>query len=180
MQKINEDTYAVQFAVLIFNDRKSQDHMKKYLDQFRYILETYRRFLKKNKNLFQSDPGEEYEEETFRQRAKLLGELCRSSDLEHTFYLQTRIGSFLFQILMEAVYRTLILVKYYASDGVILSELLKESYCSSEDRTEYKLYTKLNMSRATFYRSKKKAIMYAGYYFFEAVLPEMEGRILVP
>ena len=177
MQKSNEESYAVQFGMLMFEDRKMQDKMKEYLEPFRNILEVYSRFLRKHPGLVLPDPGEGYEEEVFRQRAKLLGELCRNSDLEYAVFLETRIGGFLFQMLMEAVYRTLILVKYYAPEGVILSEILRETYCTSEIRAECQLYMKFLMSRATFYRYKKKAVKYAGYFFFEAVLPEMEGRI---
>ena len=38
-------------------------------------------------------------------------------------------------------------------------------------------YRALNISRATYYRRKQKGIQYAGYFFYEAVLPDMEGLI---
>ena len=71
----------------------------------------------------------------------------------------------------------MILVRYYAPDGDLLSEVLKESYCSSKELTEIQLCRSLNISRATYYRRKQKGIMYAGYFFYEAVLPQMEGKI---
>lgn len=53
----------------------------------------------------------------------------------------------------------------------------KETYCSGKDLSEVQLYRALNISRATYYRRKQKGIQYAGYFFYEAVLPDMEGLI---
>lgn len=71
----------------------------------------------------------------------------------------------------------MILVRSYAPDGELIAEVLKETYCSGKDLSEVQLYRALNISRATYYRRKQKGIQYAGYFFYEAVLPDMEGLI---
>ena len=79
--------------------------------------------------------------------------------------------------LVEALARTMTLVKYYAPEGELLSAILSDAYCSPRDFTEVNICSHLNISRSTLYRRKPKALLYAGYYFYEAVLPDMAGKI---
>ena len=81
----------------------------------------------------------------------------------------------MFRILVAAISRTLTLVRFYAPEGELLSDMLKTTYCTARTQTGTQICEQLHISRATLYRRRPDALRYAGYLFFEAVLPDMEG-----
>ena len=67
------------------------------------------------------------------------------------------------------------MLRFYWTLGRDMDEL-KDTYAWGSKF--YEIISKdLHISRSTLYRRKQKALAYAGYYFFEAVLPEMAGKI---
>ncbi len=177
MQQITEEEYAMKFCMLIILDKRKVSGMSKYADNFKYILESYHKILKEHPGLVLNEESPDLESEEYKKQVRTLGMLCRSGNINLVLRQGNLNQSILFSILVEAVYRTMILVRYYAPDGDLTSEVLKETYCFGKERTETQLYTALSISRPTYYRRKKKGILYAGYFFYEAVLPDMEGQI---
>ena len=177
MQGITEEEYAMKFCMLIILDERKVSGMDKYAENFKYILESYKKIILSHPGMVLNDPSVCEGCDEFKEQVCKLTEICRVGNINIILRQGSITQSVLFSLLVEAIYRTMILVRYYAPDGDLLSEVLKESYCSSKELTEIQLCRSLNISRATYYRRKQKGIMYAGYFFYEAVLPQMEGKI---
>ena len=177
MLQITEEEYVMKFGLLLILDERKASGMDRYADSFKNILESYSRVLKARPGVVVREPALDTESLEYREQVRTLIRFCQRGSI-HTLLEQRNPDPLaLFSILVEAIYRTMILVRCFAPDGETASKLLMETYCSGEDKSETQLVKTLNLSRATYYRRRKKAIAYAGYYFYEAVLPEMEGRI---
>ena len=177
MQGITEEEYAMKFCMLIILDERKVSGMDKYAENFKYILESYKKVIKSHPGMVINDISPKEGSNEYKDQVCKLTELCKVGNINLILRQGNITQSAMFSLLIEAIYRTMILVRYYAPDGDLLSEVLKESYCSSKELTEIQLCRSLNISRATYYRRKQKGIMYAGYFFYEAVLPQMEGKI---
>ena len=177
MQQISEDEYAMKFCMLIILDERKVSGMDRYEQSFRYILESYKKSIKNRSNLVIDEQKIEEESAEFKEKVRVLTKLCKMGNINTLLHQGNFSQSALFALLVEAIYRTMILVRFYAPDGELVSKLIKETYCSSRDKSDIQICRELNISRATYYRRKHKGIMYAGYFFYEAVLPQMEGRL---
>ena len=177
MLEITEEDYAMKFCMLIILDKRKVSGMNIYADNFKYILESYSKILKAHPGLVLKEENIDTESGKFTEQVRMLGEICKMGNINLLLRQGSPKQSELFSILVEAIYRTMILVRYYAQDGDLLTEVLKITYCSDQELSELQICKALNISRATYYRRKQKGILYAGYFFYEAVLPEMEGRI---
>ena len=62
------------------------------------------------------------------------------------------------------IYRGMTLVKFYAPNGVMLSEILHS----------------LGIGRTSFYKMKKQALGYLGFYFYEIVVPQAKDKRFKP
>ena len=177
MQQITEEEYAMKFCMLIILDAREGSGVDRYTENFKYIVESYRKIIKGHPGLVMQESEPDPGSEEYRGQVRALTELCRARNINPILRQGNLDQSVLFSILVEAIYRTMILVRSYAPDGELIAEVLKETYCSGKDLSEVQLYRALNISRATYYRRKQKGIQYAGYFFYEAVLPDMEGLI---
>ena len=68
--------------------------------------------------------------------------------------------------LSDMVYRGITLVKYYAPDGVTLSEIIHSCFCSHYNKTDVEVQQELGIGRTSFYKMKKQALRYLGFYFY--------------
>ena len=178
MQGITEEEYAMKFCMLIILDERKVTGMDKYAENFKYILESYKKVIVNHPGLVIENASLEEGSDEFKNQAHMLTELCKVGNIGLILRQGSLVQSEMFSLLVEAIYRTLILVRFYALDGELTAEVLKKSYCSiNKEISEPQFCRSLNISRATYYRRKQKGIMYAGYFFYEAVLPQMEGRI---
>ena len=59
-------------------------------------------------------------------------------------------------------------------------DVLYGCYCRSRKAADVDIMIELGMSRATFYRKKKAALRYLGYYFFEIVVPQSANKRYKP
>ena len=177
MPQITEDEYAMRFGMLIVLDERKASGMNRYAENMKYLLEQYHRILKEHPGIILKEAKEDSDGEEYKEKAHTLTQLCQVGNISLILRQGGPNQSALFAMLVEAIYRTLILVRYYAPDGELLYEVLKETYCTGRHLSEVQLCASLCISRATYYRRKQKGILYAGYFFYEAVLPEMEGRL---
>ena len=67
-----------------------------------------------------------------------------------------------FKLLM---YRGMTLVKFYAPNGVMLSGILHSCFCSNYNKTDVEVQQELGIGRTSFYKMKKQALGYLGFYF---------------
>lgn len=83
--------------------------------------------------------------------------------------------------LCDMVHRAMTLVKYFTPNfGEEYYDVLYGCYCRSRKAADVDIMIGLGMSRATFYRKKKAALRYLGYYFFEIVVPQSASKRYKP
>ena len=68
--------------------------------------------------------------------------------------------------LSDMIYRGMTLVKFYAPNGVMLSEILHSCFCSHYNKTDVEVQQELGVGRTSFYKMKKQALGYLGFYFY--------------
>ena len=176
MNGMTEEEYVAKFRMLIILDREKLAEIRQYSENMKYIMESYSLLLKEHPGLILSDERTGTGE-TGREIVQKLSQICRSRMVNSYMSMSIREQDEMFGIFVEAIYRSLLLMRVYVDDGPLLADVIYEIYCSSGRRSEIQMVDDLYVSRATFYRRKKKALMYMGYFFYEVVLPEMEGRI---
>lgn len=82
--------------------------------------------------------------------------------------------------LSDMLYRGITLVKYYAPDGMVLSDILHSCFCSHYKKADVEVQQELGIGRTSFYRMKKQALRYMGFYFYEIVMPQSKMKRLKP
>ena len=83
--------------------------------------------------------------------------------------------------LCDMVHRAMTLVKYFTPNcGEEYYDVLYGCYCRNRKAADVDVMIELGMSRATFYRKKKAALRYLGYYFFEIVVPQSANKRYKP
>lgn len=82
--------------------------------------------------------------------------------------------------LSDMVYRGVTLVKYYAPNGVLLSDILHSCFCSQYNRTDVEVQQELGIGRTSFYKLKKQALEFLGFYFYEIVVPQAKDKRFKP
>ena len=80
--------------------------------------------------------------------------------------------------LSDMIYRGMTLVKFYAPNGVMLSEILHSCFCSHYNKTDVEVQQELGIGRTSFYKMKKQALGYLGFYFYEIVVPQAKDKRL--
>ena len=83
--------------------------------------------------------------------------------------------------LCDMVNRAMTLVKYFTPNfGTEYYDVLYGCFCRHRKMTDMEIMLELGMSRASFYRKKKAALRYLGYYFFEIVVPQSANKRYKP
>jgi hypothetical protein len=82
--------------------------------------------------------------------------------------------------LSDMVYRGITLVKYYAPNGAVLSEILHSCFCSHYSKVDIEVQQELGIGRTSFYKMKKEALGYLGFYFYEIVVPQAKHKRFKP
>ena len=83
--------------------------------------------------------------------------------------------------LCDMVNRAMTLVKYFTPNfGTEYYDVLYSCFCRHRKMADMEIMLELGMSRARFYRKKKAALRYMGYYFFEIVVPQSANKRYKP
>ena len=83
--------------------------------------------------------------------------------------------------LCDMVNRAMTLVKYFTPNfGTEYYDVLYSCFCRHRKMADMEIMLELGMSRASFYRKKKAALRYLGYYFFEIVVPQSANKRYKP
>ena len=82
--------------------------------------------------------------------------------------------------LSDMIYRGMTLVKFYAPNGVMLSEILHSCFCSHYNKTDVEVQQELGIGRTSFYKMKKQALGYLRFYFYEIVVPQAKDKRFKP
>ena len=76
--------------------------------------------------------------------------------------------------ILELIDRALILLKNYPNDGEKYYEILKKSYLEFVKYSESEILERLNISRSTYFRDKKKAVTLLGIILWGFVIPDIK------
>ena len=68
----------------------------------------------------------------------------------------------------------------HAPNGVMLSEILHSCFCSHYNKTDVEVQQELGIGRTSFYKMKKQALGYLGFYFYEIVVPQAKDKRFKP
>ena len=82
--------------------------------------------------------------------------------------------------LSDMIYRGMTLVKFYAPNDVMLSEILHFCFCSYYNKTDVEVQQELGIGRTSFYKMKKQVLGYLGFYFYEIVVPQAKDKRFKP
>ena len=82
--------------------------------------------------------------------------------------------------LSDLIYRGITLVKFYAPNGIVLEEILRLCFCCHYNKTDIEVQQELGIGRTNFYKQKKLALKYLGFYFYEIVLPQAKHNRFKP
>ena len=83
--------------------------------------------------------------------------------------------------LCDMVNRAMTLVKYFTPNfGTEYYDVLYSCFCRHRKMADMEIMLELGLSRASFYRKKKAALRYLGYYFFEIVVPQSANKRYKP
>lgn len=69
MQQITEEEYAMKFCMLIILDERKVSGMDRYTENFKYILESYRKIIKGHPGLVMQERGPDPGSEEYRGRS---------------------------------------------------------------------------------------------------------------
>lgn len=177
MRQLTDEEYAEKFCLMIFLDKKMIEGMDVYADSIRHILESYSFILKSHPSMVIEDDETVKDPEEMRRLAAMLLTLCTSGTIKDTWKEDMRGRKRLLSLLAEALYRAMVLVGYYVRDGQELISLIKVIYLESSNKSTIQICMSCGMGRATFYRKKREALRYLGYFFYSIVLPDMMGKI---
>ena len=64
--------------------------------------------------------------------------------------------------------------------NVMLSEILHSCFCSHYNKTDVEVQQELGIGRTSFYKMKKQALGYLGFYFYEIVVPQAKDKRFKP
>ena len=145
MLQCTEQEYAMKFWMLAMLDKRAVYGMNRYADNFKYILESYSRSLKATPGLMLSDSSLNMNQGECRKLAGDLAKLCTRGEINHVLMQGVSDQSQLFYVLVEALYRTMILVRFYAPDGELTEKILKETYCTSMQKSDIELCSRLSI-----------------------------------
>lgn len=181
MYQNTEEEYAYRFCLLIILDKEKIAGMEGLKENFKYVLTGFNKIKRNNPGIILDEPHLSQlngkDRELLLKQIEMLRRMCLNQKIEMIMNQPGKMYASMFSLLAEALHRTMILVRYYAPDGDMLADIMEKLYFQEKCSTETQLSREMSVSKATFYRRKQKAFMYAGYLFYQAVLPEMEGKI---
>ena len=168
---MTERDYAIKFfkEITLNAKRHTEQRMDLYYEKIKTLMSDYQDLILENQMVL-----EELEQE------------CQDKNVYdyrmHIGHLKKEMNNvILIYGLCDMVHRAMTLVKYFTPNfGEEYYDVLYGCYCRSRKAADVDIMIELGMSRATFYRKKKAALRYLGYYFFEIVVPQSASKRYKP
>jgi hypothetical protein len=154
--------------------------VRKHYNDIRELMTSYQKLILENRIVLE-DLEMECQEKVNEDMAYAL----QYMDIYHGHLDVVKLGREMNNLMMiyglsDMVYRGITLVKYYAPDGILLSEILCSCFCSNYNKMDIEVQQELDLKKTTFYRKKKEALGYLGFYFYEIVIPQARSRRFKP
>lgn len=179
---MNERTFAIQQFKKITMLQRTLSEEKLH----RYDVETKR---------FLSDYGKLMSES--RLTIKELEQECKEAVNEELGYAMDYLNRYDFRLdvvklhgemshliliagLTDIIRKTLLLVKYYAPNGLMASKIIDICYCRDSRLLEEEILSELGVSRSSFFREKRRAVAYFGCFLRNVVVPQLKDERFKP
>jgi len=178
MQGITGDSelnYAAQFCMLTFGDRSMIEECDRYTEATESLLKSYNRMLQEHAGIILDEEPVDFKDPAVREKAGIVEKVCINRNVD--FICRNARGQELLRILVEALCRAMILIRYYLPEGELFYQIIDQTYFTKLSMTDQQICRELHVGRTTYYKKRKKAIRALGYFLFEMVFPEMEGRL---
>lgn len=180
---MTERDYAIRsFKEITLNaSRHTEERMNVYYKKIKELMNDYQDLILENQMVL-----EELEQEC---QEKINENMAYALQYMNAYDYRMNIGHLkkemnnlmLIYGLCDMVHRAMTLVKYFTPNcGAEYYDVLYSCYCRSRKAADTDVMLELGMSRATFYRKKKAALRYLGYYFFEIVVPQSANKRYKP
>ena len=148
------------------------DVMRKHYGDIKLLLNCYRKLILENQMILK-DLEMEYQEEISEDMGYVIiyfGIYSKQLDISK---LNKEMNNLvLIYGLSDMIHRGITLVKYYAPNGVLLSAILYACFCRQNKNKDVEIQQELGIGRTLFYKMKKQALEYMGFYFYEIVIPQ--------
>ena len=180
---MTERDYAIRsFKEITLNaSRHTEERMDAYYKKIKELMNDYQDLILENQMVL-----DELEEEC---QEKINENMAYALQYMDAYDYRMNLGKLKQEVnniiliygLCDMVNRAMTLVKYFTPNcGVEYYDLLYGCFCRHRKMTDTEIMLELGMSRASFYRKKKTALRYLGYYFFEIVVPQSAHKRYKP
>lgn len=170
----------VTFRIATEANANLEMSMKRHYDGMKALLTNYQKLILENRMVLE-ELEEECQEKINEDMAYALNYLDIYNKQLDVVKLHREMNNLMIIYgLSDLIYRGLTLVKYYAPNGIELSEILHSCFCSSYLKTDVEVQQELGIGRTTFYKLKKQAICYIRFYFYEIVCTQAKHKRYKP
>ena len=180
---MTERDYAIKsFKEITLNaKRHTEQRMDLYYEKIKTLMSDYQDLILENQMVLE-ELEQECQDKINENMAYALQYMDVYDYRMHIGHLKKEMNNvILIYGLSDMVHRAMTLVKYFTPNfGEEYYDVLYGCYCRSRKAADVDIMIELGMSRATFYRKKKAALRYLGYYFFEIVVPQSANKRYKP
>lgn len=180
---MTERDYAIRsFQEITINaKRHTEARMDLYYEKIKLLMEDYQELILENQFVL-----EELEQEC---QEKINENMAYALQYMNVYDYRMQIVKLRKEVdnvilvygLCDMVNRAMTLVKYFVpKEGDEFYDLLYSCFCRHRKASDVIIMSELGMSKATFYRKKKAALRYLGYYFFDIVVPQSKNQSYKP
>ena len=180
---MTERDYAIKsFKEITLNaKRHTEQRMDLYYEKIKTLMSDYQDLILENQMVLE-ELEQECQDKINENMAYALQYMDAYDYRMHIGHLKKEMNNvILIYGLCDMVHRAMTLVQYFTPNfGEEYYDVLYGCYCRSRKAADVDIMIELGMSRATFYRKKKAALRYLGYYFFEIVVPQSASKRYKP
>lgn len=180
---MTERDYAIKsFKEITLNaKRHTEQRMDLYYEKIKTLMSDYQDLILENQMVLE-ELEQECQDKINENMAYALQYMDVYDYRMHIGHLKKEMNNvILIYGLCDMVHRAMTLVKYFTPNfGEEYYDVLYGCYYRSRKAVDVDIMIELGMSRATFYRKKKAALRYLGYYFFEIVVPQSASKRYKP
>lgn len=174
-----EEYHPAMKQLIPFYESKMEKAKSKYKN-IKALMTNYQKLILENQMVLE-DLEEECQEKINEDMAYALNYLdIYSHSLDVSKLYREMNNLMIIYGLSDLIYRGITLVKFYAPNGIVLEEILRSCFCCHYDKTDIEVQQELGIGRTNFYKQKKLALKYLGFYFYEIVLPQAKHRRFKP
>jgi hypothetical protein len=170
----------VIFHMLAQSEERLKDMISIHYDDIRSLMNKYHKLILENRKVLMEL---EYEcmEKINLDMAYALQYIDIYRRRVNTFKMNREMHNLMMIYSLTSLIRKgITLVKYYAPHGDELSKIIEYCFCSRSDMSDTEIFQELGLGKTHFYKVKKEALGYLGFFFYEIVVPQAKDSLGMP